>query len=278
MNFRKLMYVVIAIICISAIAIGVYDEIGMQNKTKTKANVQTNTTSSEQYTGKTQEELKQDFNSIFDNKVHIGQYDTTNISKTDATKDVVYTFYSLKEKQGNYDVDLNFPIININTEAASKFNDSTQSIFANKANEILQSAKQDTIYTVTYTGYVNGDIMSVIIKSNLKEGTSAQRVMVQTYNYNLKTGKEVKINDAISQRGVSEEEVSQKINEQVKEAIKESNDIQVTGYEVYTRNIDNKMYKLENTETYFLDGDGALYIIYAYGNSEFTSEMDIIVI
>ena len=36
--------------------------------------------------------------------------------------------------------------------------------------------------------------------------------------------------------------------------------------------------ELENTSTFYLGEDGNLYIIYAYGNNEFTNEMDIIVI
>lgn len=39
----------------------------------------------------------------------------------------------------------------------------------------------------------------------------------------------------------------------------------------------DKIYKIENTSTFFLDKDNYLYIIYAYGNNNFTSEMDIII-
>ena len=37
------------------------------------------------------------------------------------------------------------------------------------------------------------------------------------------------------------------------------------------------MYELENTTNFFLDKDNYLYVVYAYGNSNFTSEMDIII-
>ena len=281
MNFRKLMYVVIIIICISSIGIGVYEQFGtVDKKKKNTQNTSSKNSTEEAYTGETQEELKKEFDNLFDNKIHIDQYDTTGINKLDNSKDIVYTIYSLTEKQANYDVNLNIPLININNDVAGKFNSTTQEVFANKANEIFEKKDQNnnTIYTVTYTGFVNGDIMSVIIKSTLKEDSNAQRAMVQTYNYNLKTGKEATIYDAIEQRGTTKEDVSKRVENQVKGAIKEANDIQVTGYEVYTRDINNDMYKIEHTDTFFLGEDGALYIIYAYGNSKFTSEMDIIVI
>ncbi|MDO5556710.1 MAG: hypothetical protein Q4G05_00470 [Clostridia bacterium] len=53
-------------------------------------------------------------------------------------------------------------------------------------------------------------------------------------------------------------------------ALKES------GYEIYTRNIQNPYYKIENIDNFFLDKDGNLNIIYAYGNQNYTAEFDII--
>lgn len=275
MELRKVMYVVIIIICIASIGVGVYSEV--TDTTGIAFNATNNTGTEELYEGKTQEILKKEFYDIFDDKMHTDGYDTSIVIKKDNSRDIVYTV-SYVEKKDKYDIDLYLPTININSDDATKFNNTTQEVFANKANEILSGATVNTIYTVSYTGYINGDIMSVIIESTLKEGLSAQRVIVQTYNYNLKTGKEVSIDEAISQRGISVNEVSSKINIQLKEAIKEANEIQVAGYSVYKRNIEDKMYKVENTSTFYLGEDGNLYIIYAYGNNEFTNEMDIIVI
>lgn len=275
MELRKVMYVVIIIICIASIGVGVYSEV--TDTTRISFNTTNNTESEELYEGKTQEVLKKEFYDIFDDKMHTYGYDTSIVTKKDNSRDIVYTV-SYVEKKDKYDIDLYLPTININSDDATKFNNTTQEVFANKANEILSGATVNTIYTVSYTGYINGDIMSVIIESTLKEGLSAQRVIVQTYNYNLETGKEVSIDEAISQRGISVNEVSSKINIQLKEAIKEANEIQVAGYSVYKRNINDEMYKVENTSTFYLGEDGNLYIIYAYGNNEFTNEMDIIVI
>ena len=38
------------------------------------------------------------------------------------------------------------------------------------------------------------------------------------------------------------------------------------------------MYKLENTNNYIIGENGLLYIIYAYGNNNYTSEVDIVII
>ena len=150
-------------------------------------------------------------------------------------------------------------------------------MFLDKANSILASTSQSyTIYSVDYTGYINGDVISLVIKSTLKEGSNPQRDIVATYNYNLKTGKEATIYDLMLQVGVEEKSLEKGIKEQVNKAIKEANEIQATGYNVYTRDINDKMYNIENLSTYFLGPEGELYVIFPYGNKNLTSEMDII--
>ena len=37
------------------------------------------------------------------------------------------------------------------------------------------------------------------------------------------------------------------------------------------------VYKIENTENFFLTQDGYVYLVYAYGNNDYTNEMDIII-
>ena len=43
------------------------------------------------------------------------------------------------------------------------------------------------------------------------------------------------------------------------------------------KNIRFEMYKIENSNQFLVTQDGYVYIIYAYGNSENTNEMDIII-
>ena len=37
------------------------------------------------------------------------------------------------------------------------------------------------------------------------------------------------------------------------------------------------MYKIENTDEFYIDNNNNLYLIYAYGNENLTSEMDLVV-
>ena len=49
------------------------------------------------------------------------------------------------------------------------------------------------------------------------------------------------------------------------------------GYSVYERDTESAMYTVENTGVFFLGKNNSLYIIYPYGNTNNTSEIDIIV-
>ena len=42
------------------------------------------------------------------------------------------------------------------------------------------------------------------------------------------------------------------------------------------RNLESEIYKIENITNFFLNGEGKLYIVFAYGNQNFTSEFDIV--
>ena len=49
------------------------------------------------------------------------------------------------------------------------------------------------------------------------------------------------------------------------------------GFLRYQRNPDDDMYSINNVSEFFLGADNALYIVYAYGNQNHTSEMDIVI-
>ena len=51
---------------------------------------------------------------------------------------------------------------------------------------------------------------------------------------------------------------------------------EATGQIVYKRDLNNAMYLTENATNFFLGKDGQIYIVYAYGNNNVTSEIDII--
>ena len=275
MEKRKIIYILIGVFCLFAILAGVYAQVSTGKKDNViEPNLDIEI---EEPKEKTQEEIKTQFASIFNNTFVAGQFDTTNITKLNSEKDIVYEAYDIQEQKENYEVNIHLPVINIKGEVPKKFNNITQDVFANKASEVLGNKTDNKIiYTVTYSSYINEDILSLVIKSTLKEGSNPQRVVVQTYNYNLITGEEVKITDILAKNNIIQSECQNKIDAVVKKAQEEAQVLMQSGYTVYNRDISSDIYLIANVATYFWGENGELYIIFPYGNQNFTSEMDII--
>lgn len=282
MKKRNILYIAIAAICVIAIIVGVYAQVfGDKPKQNTIKNEVINTGDDD--TATDPEVLKQEFNSLFNNSFDDQGYDKTSIKKLAGyeEQDVIYAVYRIKEeKDEKYSVNINIPVFNVDGEVASEFNATTQSIFANKAGNVLSNSQSYTIYDVEYVGYLNENILSLVIKSTLKEGNNPQRIIVQTYNYDITTGKKLTLNEVLEAKGISEKEVNKKIERQVTEANKNaealSEALAGAGQTVYKRDVNNAMYVTDNVNHFFVGLDGQIYIIYPYGNSNFTSEMDII--
>ena len=273
-------YIIISIICVVSIGIAVYVQLSREDD-KPKAdlpNEQTNEMPVEISIEEEIEQVKSEFENLFLNSINFQKNTVEGIKKIDDTKEIVYSAYNIKqEEDGKYNVNLNIPVINIQGEVAQGFNTITQNIFANKAGEVLENAEVYTIYKIDYMAYVNGDILSVAIKSTLKEGNSSQRVIVQTYNYNLKTGKKVTLNEMLKEKDKNEAEVNEKIEKQVSKAALQAQKLsEATGQSIYKRDLQNAIYITDNVPNFLVGKDGAIYIIYAYGNSNLTSELDVI--
>jgi hypothetical protein len=138
------------------------------------------------------------------------------------------------------------------------------------------NASEKIIYSIDYAAYINGDILSVIIKSSLKQGNNPQRIIVQTYNYNIKTKEKVTLSNIIEQKNIDEQKLKSKIDRALQTVKREEEILTQSGYSVYVRDLNSDVYKLENITNFFLDNDEKLYIIFAYGNQNFTSELDIV--
>lgn len=282
MKKRNILYIAIAAICVIAIIVGVYAQVfGDKPKQNTIKNEVINTGDDD--TATDPEVLKQEFNSLFNNSFDDQGYDKTSIKKLAGyeEQDVIYAVYRIKEeKNEKYSVNINIPVFNVDGEVASEFNATTQSIFANKAGNVLSNSQSYTIYDVEYVGYLNENVLSLVIKSTLKEGNNPQRIIVQTYNYDITTGKKLTLNEVLEAKGISEKEVNKKIELQVTEANKNaealSEALASAGQTVYKRDVNNAMYVTDNVNHFFVGLDGQIYIVYPYGNSNFTSEIDII--
>lgn len=278
MKNPKILYILIGVLCVVAIIAGIYAQFFVKEEERSNVILPTiNQIGGDDITEKTAEEIKMQFTSLFNNELRKGDYDTSNISKFIEDKDIVYSAYDIDEKTENYEVNVHLPVINIAGKVPTSFNNITQNVFANKASEILSNKNSNkVIYQINYTAYINGDVLSLVIEGTLKEGNNPQRVIVQAYNYNLETGEKVEIADLLSQKNLIQSEVQNKINSTVEKAKEEAEILVQSGYTVYNRNLNNDMYKLANLSNYFLGPNGELYIIFAYGNQNYTSEMDIV--
>ena len=181
-----------------------------------------------------------------------------------------------ESKISSYDIEVSVPYININNEKAEEWNKEIES-FEKKAKSILETENENTIYTVEYVANVQEDILSLMIRSNLKEGSSAQRIIIETYNYDLRNNKEITLEKILQIENVEKTEIQQKIKDEIEIEQKKVEDLKDLGYNIYSRNINDDIYKIENSKQYYLTNN-TLYIIYAYGNKTFTSEMDLIVV
>ncbi len=221
--------------------------------------------------------LVSNFDDIFQN--HIEQYTTDlNISKIDEEQELVYTYYTKDEnKKNSYDLNLNIPYINIDNEVIAEYNEEIKQTYEEKAESILQTENENIIYTLQYEATIENDILSLIIRANLKEGSSAQRLIIQTFNYDLRNNKEITLEELITLKQLNSNDVQNKINQEIEAEHQRVEDLRSLGYSVFERNLDDEMYKIENSQEFFVK-DGNIYIIYAYGNENFTSEMDLVIV
>ena len=221
--------------------------------------------------------LVSNFDDIFQN--HLEDYTTdVNIKKIDEAQELVYTYYTKNEnKKNSYDLNLNIPYINIDNETIAAYNEEIKQTYEATAERILQIENKNIIYSMQYEATIENDILSLIIRVNLKEGTNAQRLIIQTFNYDLKNNKEINLEEMINLKQLNTNDVQNRINEEINSEYQRVEDLRSLGYEIFERNLENEMYKIENSQEFFVK-DGNIYIIYAYGNENFTSEMDLVIV
>ena len=279
MDKRYYIYLAIVIICIIAIGIGVYAQIFYPNSENDVLMIGRDNNAIIQ-ANEAEEEAKSKFNTMFTNTL---EYTTQNIAnkavRRYANKDLVYTSNQyIKEEKDKYELNVNIPYLSIVSDNADKINTQIEQIFVSKLSQIVSAQQIDyTIYNIDYVAYVNSNIISLAIKATLKEGNNPQRVIITTYNYNTDNGSIVTLDELLNLKQVNKSSLQNKINKEIEEKSKNSEDLSNIGYSVYKRNPDDNMYKLENTTTFFLANNGYIYIIYPYGNNNNTSEYDLIV-
>ena len=268
---RIIMYAVILLICVIAVIVVVGVQI-LGN------DVVDNMFGINKITKRTEEEeasLKANFENIFDNQIEDkGEY---KIQKVKQDENLVYTNYTKEDKNEKHEIDVNLPYININNEETDNFNKEIENTFKGKAEEILKDSNQNIIYIVKYKAYVENNILSLVIYSDLKQNTSAQRVIVQTFNFDLKENKKLTLEDVIDSFDLKKADVQNKINIDIQKEQKKSEDLIKLGYNIFSRDINSDIYKVETASEYFVYNNN-IYIIFAYGNKRITSEKDIVII
>lgn len=266
----KVMYATIIGICIISLILVIYSQF-FEGKTVTTVG-ELKGKSDEGY-----EILKSEFDNLFINKLENTEEKYKN-KKEKLGQDLVYTVYAKEENaENNYDINVRIPYINIKGDTVNKYNEEIKGVFVQKAEDIMATKNKNSIYTVEYGAYIQDGILSVIIRANLKEGSKAQRIIIKTYNYSLDEDKEVNLEQILNMKKVDTDYVQNKINDEIKSEQKKAEDLKALGYSIFERDANSEKYKVKNISEFYFH-DGSIYIIFAYGNEKYTSEIDIAII
>lgn len=271
---QLILYIVIMVVCVISVIIAFYVQFYARIDIGRLIGFDTQG----EFGKKTEEQiavLQTEFDQIFTNRFE--NPEDAQTKKIEEDKPIIYTKTEKKEsKLNSYDLEVHIPYINIENTVIETYNKEIEQ-FVNKTNSILQSQNKNTIYTVEYVANVQNDILSLMIRSNLKEGSSAQRVIIETYNYDLRNNKEITLEEVLRIQGLNNLDIQKKIQSEIETEQRKVEDLKNLGYNIYSRDMTNDRYELKNTKQFYLT-ENTLYIIYAYGNETFTSEMDLIII
>lgn len=267
---RITVYIIIAIICVLAIAVVIGIEV-LGN------DIVDNFFGIDKLAKRTEQEeaaLKANFDNLFKNQFeNIDNYSTQKITEEN---DIIYTNYKWEEKTENYEIKMDLPFINIKNSTIQNFNKRLEKTYEKKAEEISQKSN-NAIYTVKYIASIKNNILSIALYSDLKQDTSAQRVIIETFNFNLEEKKELTLEDIIKIYKLDKNEIQNKINNNIKEQQTKIEELKELGYNIFSRDINSKIYNIENITEYFIYDDN-IYIVFAYGNEKITSEKDVVII
>ena len=273
---QLIIYISIILVCITCVIVAFY----VQFYARIDLGSLFGMGSESQYGNKTDEEiitLETGFNDLFINGIDNYNGENDN-KKKEQDKDLIYTEYQKKEsKLNSYNLEVNIPKINVDNEIVDEFNKEIQETFQTLSENVLKSENSNIMYNVDYVANVQDGILSLMIKASLKQGSNAQKVMIQTYNYDLRNNKEINLQEVLKIEKLEEQDIQNRINVKIQEEEQKSKDLSSMGYNIYTRDVNSDIYKIENSTEFYLTPN-ALYIIYAYGNETDTSEMDMIIL
>lgn len=256
---RTLFLVIIALLCVLSICVGIYAQFFYKYSDADPFMLGAVANAKEE---EEKDKLASSFDTIFTNQL-IGQTEI-GVSKIDESQALVYTSEDVVENsEGLYNINAQIPVININNDTAKSMNDDIAKTFSDEIAKIKGSTELYTVYTVDYISYVNGDLLSLVIKAtHYKQGDNAnQTIILKTYNYNLSKQTSVTLSDVMNAKGLTPDNVQIDINNKLK-ALNEKE--AETGYASVVRDLNSDMYKIENTNNFLVSNESDIYIIYNY--------------
>ena len=220
-------------------------------------------------------ELRTNFENMFKNNL---TGEIKDVEKNNNDKDYVFTaFESTNTSEHNYSLNVHIPEINIKNNVVDEINTEIAKRYKQEVSNVLNSKGKNTIYSIEYEAHVENNILFLTIRSNLKQSNNAQKLMIYTYNYDLKEQKSHTLDELIQILNYDKAEIQNLINTEIKSQEENANSLKELGYSIYLRDSSSDIYKVENSDYFFIK-DGRLYIIYPYGNEAVTSEMDLVII
>lgn len=268
--------VTISIICILSLCVGIYAEYFYKYSDTDPLMIGINVGSK-----KTQEEydaLKASFNMLFTNEFINNSTEKLDVQKIQVTKELVYTNYDINsEEEGRYSINVKIPVLNIDKSVSKQLNSKIKADFYDKISTIMNNNSEYTVYNVSYIAYINQDILSIAVKSSTKEGDKSERVIIKTYNYGIPSDEEIDLREVMRLKETNEGELQKTIKNEIKIANNNAKALQDLGYQIYQRDINNNIYKIDQTDTFLLTQEGYVYLIYSYGNNAYTNEVDVVV-
>ena len=275
---RVMFFIIIILICILAISIGIYSTFFYRYSKKDPFMLGVGIKNSQE-----EDEistLRTNFPNIFKNNANNIEGTTTvnNIKRLDNLKEeLVYTISDITKQDDNYSVNVKIPKINISSSNTDKINAEINRNFSEKAKNIMDSNNSVHYdYNVTYKAYLNGDVLSLIINET-EHGNEPQTTRIYTYNINLNNSTNATLSEILQAKNYSLQYVQNEIDDEIKELNKKDEDLKKSYSNIKIRDTNNPMYKLENTTNFMVNSDGYVYIIYAYGNNEKTTKMDVLI-
>lgn len=202
-----------------------------------------------------------------------------NLEYSNNKDEAITPAYQLElSEQGKYDVNANVPFLNLDTETAKAVNDEIKDNFSRKLVDIVKNNTVYTIYNVDYITFTNDDILSLVIKATLKEGSNPQRIIVQTYNYDLAQNKVLSFEELLDLKNLDKNSIQTEILNYINGKTVNTQSVENQNYNIYIRDINSEEYLIKNIKNYYIGENGRIYVIFAYGNTNYTETVDVVIL